>query len=364
MCKFYALFALFVVSLSGCYRPYHEALMVDIQTSEVAILVETVNDNGQAIIAPNSEANNSDTDFFKERLVNARKVQIPYYWKQTHRAWIWQDFTTGKWTSAARLIVVDTQPETREWSNEQMAIWVESKDSIGFSTGISITARIDNKEDAVLFLSNYPPKNKRQITTSGGDAFEVEISSLEQIMDKEVRTKIQEVFADEAAEYNMDELRGRKKEVMASIREKVVPYFKERGITITTIGQFGGFDYQNPQTQLAIDKVFQAQQDQEVAKAEAKAAEERKLALKLAGEGEASKILESKKGEAEAIRLVADAKAYELEKLNQNPQAYLALKQMEVKMKEIEKWSGDWPRFLMGNQESPMMMLNLDKVVE
>jgi regulator of protease activity HflC (stomatin/prohibitin superfamily) len=356
------LFLFACLFFTGCWRPFHEPLLVDIQTSEVAILVETVNDNGQAIIGPNNDSNNSETDFFRNRLVNARKVQIPYYWKQTHRAWLWQDFTTGKWTSAARLIVVDTQPETREWSEDSEAIWVESKDSIGFSTGISITARIDNKEDAVKFLSNYPPKNMREITTSGGDPFSVEIASLEQIMDKEVRIKIQEVFADEAASFDMDELRGRKKEVMANIRELVVPYFKERGITITTIGQFGGFDYQNPNTQLAIDKVFQAQQDQEVAKAEAKAAEERKLALKLAGEGEASKILESKKGEAEAIKLVADAKAYELEKLNQNPEAYLRLKQLEVKMKEIEKWSGDWPRVLFGGSEAPMMMMNMDSL--
>ena len=351
-----------LIMFCSCVKPYHEALMVDIQTSEVAILVETINDNGQAIIAPNNEENNSDTEFFKKRLVNARKVQIPYYWKQTHRVWFWEDKTTGKWTPAARLIVVDTQPETREWSSEDEAIWVESKDSIGFSTGISITARIDNKEDAVKFLSNYPPKNNREIITSGGDPFSVEITSLQQIMDKEVRTKIQEVFADEAASFDMDELRGRKKEVMSNIREIVVPYFKERGITITTIGQFGGFDYQNPNTQLAIDKVFQAQQDQEVAKAEAKAAEERKLALKLAGEGEASKILEAKKGEAEAIKLVADAKAYELEKLNQNPEAYLRLKQLEVKLKEIDKWSGDWPRVLFGGGESPMMMMNMDSL--
>lgn len=218
------LFLFACLFFTGCWRPFHEPLLVDIQTSEVAILVETVNDNGQAIIGPNNDSNNSETDFFRKRLVNARKVQIPYYWKQTHRAWLWQDFTTGKWTSAARLIVVDTQPETREWSEDSEAIWVESKDSIGFSTGISITARIDNKEDAVKFLSNYPPKNIREITTSGGDPFSVEIASLEQIMDKEVRTKIQEVFADEAASFDMDELRGRKKEVMSNIRELVVPY--------------------------------------------------------------------------------------------------------------------------------------------
>ena len=116
----------------------------------------------------------------------------------------------------------------------------------------------------------------------------------------------------------------------------------------------------------SIDQVFEAQQDEQVAIAESKAAEQRKLALKLTGEGEAAKILEAKKGEAEGIKAVADAKAYELEKLNENPEAYIALKTLEVQMSQIESWDGTLPQTLFGTGtgEQPSLLLNIDKLTK
>ena len=382
----FCLLALTVFS-TGCWKPYHEKMLVDIETSEIAVLVETVNDNGQAVIVPKDKGENQTVDgeqidFYKNRVVNARKVEIPYYWKQTHRYFIWEDGSTGEWQPSARLITVDTQPETREWrpaeqkgQNDQ-GIWAESKDSVGFSTGISITARINSRDDAITFLSNYPPKGERQITTAGGVPFNVEVSALEDIMDQEVRVKVQELFAHEAANYYMDELREKKQEILKAVKfgttlekadgtveevEGVVDFFKKRGITITAVGQFGGFTYENPEIQLSIDKVFQAQQDEEVAKAETKAAEARKEALKLQGEGQAEQAIEIARGkaegvkleaeaEAEAIKAVADAKAYELEKLSENPEAYLALKNLEIEMERLQAWDGKYPQFLMGEK--------------
>ena len=110
----------------------------------------------------------------------------------------------------------------------------------------------------------------------------------------------------------------------------VVEFFKPRGITITTIAMFGGLHYENPEIQKSIDKVFQAQQDKAVAQAEAEAAKQRKEALKLVGEGEAGQKREIAKGEAEAVKTAAEAKAFELEKLMANPEAYLALKRIEA----------------------------------
>lgn len=360
-------FSLFVcLMFTGCIKPFHEPLLVDINTSEVAVLVETVNDNGQAAIAPKGKEGQSNSDFYEERLVNARKVQIPYYWKQTSRQFGWAHSGNGAWFPAARLIVVDTKPETREWAEDKgNPIWVESKDSVRCSTGINITARIDDRTDAIKFLSNYPPEERREIVTQGGEPFEVEIAGLTQVMDEEIRTKIQEIFAYEAASYSMDELRSSKQEVMTKIKEEVVPYFKDRGISITTIGQFGGFEYENEKIRQAIDEVFAAQQDKQVALAESEAADQRKLALQLKGEGEAAQVLAAKQGEAEGIKAVADAKAYELEKLNENPEAYLALKQLEVQQAQIEKWSGTLPQTLFGGSENqPTFMMGLDNLTK
>lgn len=368
-----------ITVLPGCIKPYHEAMLVDVNTSEVAILAETVNDAGQAVIAPAGKGENQSEsgeliDYYARRVINARKVEIPYYWKQTSRQYLYASSTNGKWTPAARLIVVDTQPETREWNTASgNAIWVESRDSVGFSTGFAVTARINGKDAAIRFLANYPPATKRTVTTAGGDPFDIEVTCLDQIMDDEVRTKIQGVFAYEAAADDMNELRDRKQEIIDSIERKVVPYFEDRGITITTISQFGGFHYENKEIQNSIDNVFRAQQDEEVAKAESKAAEQRKVALRLVGEGEAQKALETSRGvaegvklqaqaEAEAIRQVADAKAYELERLQENPEAYLALKRLEIEMERLKSWDGKYPQVLLGgsdNGSAPAMLLNL-----
>jgi regulator of protease activity HflC (stomatin/prohibitin superfamily) len=194
--------------------------------------------------------------------------------------------------------------------------------------------------------------------------------SLEDVMDTEVRARIQKVFAEEAARYKMDELRSKKNEIMKVVEEDVTRFFKTRGITITTIAMFGGLHYENPEIQKAIDKVFQAQQDKAVAQAEAEGAKQRKEALKMTGEGEAQKKQEIAKGEAEAVKTVAEAKAFELEKLMTNPQAYLSLKQLELQTKSLEIWDGRYPVFFVvggdagGNVSVPNLLMTMPKLNE
>ena len=372
---FCILTSVFMLSFIGC-KPYHEQVRVPIKTSEVAILVETINENKQQTVAPKGKSSEDhQIEYYKKRVVNARMVDIPYYWKQTGRVWFYQNNTNGKWTPAARLIVVDTAPETRRWDSEKSrggAIWVESSDSVGFSTGISLTARIANRDDAILFLSNYPPENTRDVVVRK-EKFNVEVTSLQQIMDDEIHTKVQELYAEQAAKWKMDELREKKVEILNLVEQGweredgssvvgVLEFFKERGITITSIGQFGGFTYENPQIQESIDKVFQAQQDEEVAVAEYAAAEKRKLALKSEGEGEGDKILQRKIKEAEGIRAIAEAKAYEIEQAKKDLETYLELKRLEVEMAKLDKWDGVYPKTVMG--ESANMLFQMPVTYE
>ena len=359
------LILLLLVCSVGC-KSYHANMFVDANTSEIMILVEAVDKNGQVIISP--EIN------YEEDIVSAKRILIPHFWNSTGYMW-WQ----GEWLPTHRVIVVDTQPETRKWTSESQsgtstsdqAIWVESSDSVGFSTGISVTARIDGTDDAIKFLSKYPPSDRKTWTNSNKETFDTEITSLAPVMDDEVHSKVQEVYAEQCAAFEMDELRSKKVEILMATREIVIPYFAERGITITSLGQFDGFTYKNIAIQDAIDDVFKAQQDKQVAIAEAEAAEERKLALQLKGEGAAAQTLEEAKGraegikveaeaEAEAIKVVADAKEYELEKLEKNPESYLALKNIEVEKKRIEMWDGKYPLYMIqsGDGESPNLLIN------
>jgi regulator of protease activity HflC (stomatin/prohibitin superfamily) len=356
MMKRLALLLLCVVLCTGCWRPYDTPVFVDIGNSETAFLIQKEGDQKQATL--------KSEEMLAKNMVQSKRVEITYRWIKTGRG-----LGVGKYIPNEQLVIVDRKPETREWTADRtgsdakdQAIWAESSDSVGFSTGISITARIQDQNDATKFLYNYPAQEGRTVDDPGWskDPYIVKESDLADIMDQEVRTKIQEVFAEKAAEYNMDELREKKNEIIGSIREEVIPFFDERGVTITAIGLFGGFTYENPKIQEAIDKVFEQQQDEEIAKAEQKAAEQRKEALKLKGEGQAQETIEIAKGkaesikleaeaEAEAIQAVADAKAYELEKLTSNPEAYITLKQIEVDMERISVWDGQYPSYYIGS---------------
>lgn len=320
---------------TGCLRPYDTPEFVEVETSEVAFLVPLRSDTSDQTAV-------SSEEFLKEHLVLAKKVEIPHEWIQTGR---W--YTNGEWKGTMRLIKVDRAPVTREWAAESgrgtstsdQAIWVESSDSVGFSTGVTCTARIPDRESAIRFLANYPN------------------GSLATVMDSEIRARVQKNMATYAADWSMDELRPKKNEMMEIVETDVTSFFRERGIEITTIGLFGGFTYENPKIQESIDAVFEAQQDEEVAKAEKVAQVERNEAIKLAAEGaaEAAKLkaegeAEAAKlaaaGRAEAIQTVADANAYEIEKALENQEMYLNLKKLELEETRLERWDGRYPHYM------------------
>lgn len=338
------------MSLVGCMQPFEEPVFVEIGTSHSAYAVPMSGDTSK-------QKSFQSEDFLNQHMIATKRIRIPREWVQTGRKWFFGLAPyRGYYQPQIRVIKVDRAPETVYWSRRNNnAIWVESKDSVGFSTGISLTARIANNVDATKFLYNYPPS---PIKTKDTDA-EVSVSSLKEVLNEEVRARVQKIFSEEAAGEDMDELRSKKKEIMQAIEADIVPFFSERGITITTVGQFGGFEYENTQIQEAIDKVFQAQQDREVAIAEAEAAGERKEALRLKGEGKAAESIEIAKGEAEAITLKADAKAYEAQKLAESEEFYLKLKDIEVQLEWLEAWDGTLPQFMMSGSSSSNLLLQV-----
>tara|TARA_R110000803_G_scaffold58151_1_gene116362 strand:+ start:670 stop:1788 length:1119 start_codon:yes stop_codon:yes gene_type:complete len=354
------LLALVCLFATGC--AYDTPVYVKVDTSESAFVIQLEGKNDQGTI--------KSEDFLKKNMVATKRIQVSYRWISTGYMPL-----AGMYIPNERVIVVDRSPETREWrsgpggtANHDQGIWVESSDSVGFSTGLSITARIASEDDAVQFLYNYPPKQQRVIGEDKmyKNKYTVDVADLADVMDKEVRTKAQAIFAYESARYTMDELRARKREVLDAVKngttindpgkepvviEGIIEFFAKRGITITAVGMFGGFAYENPAIQKSIDAVFQAQQDEQVAIAEFDAAEERKKALKSLGEGAGDQILEKKKKEAEGIKAIADAKAYEIEKANANLETYLELKRLEIEQARLQAWDGKYPIYYLGGSQ-------------
>ncbi|MGI8890037.1 MAG: hypothetical protein ACR2G0_04550, partial [Chthoniobacterales bacterium] len=220
-------------SLGGCVRPYDTPEYAEIDTSETGFLIPLEGDSG-------SQAKFQSEQYLRDLKVAAKRVQITHRWSQEGRI-VW----SGRWIPMVRLIKVNRSPVTREWTaennsgttNKNEAIWIESADSVGFSMGFTCTAFIA-EEDAAKFLYWYP---------SG---------SLDHVMDSEVRGRIQQISAEVAARYPLDALREKKQEISDAVKKDVTQFFVNRGVTVTTLGMFGGLTYENGEIHKAIDNTI------------------------------------------------------------------------------------------------------------
>lgn len=257
-------------SLTGCLRKYDKPEFVEIKPNQTAFVVPLegkTSDQGKF----------ESEEFLKKAQVATKRIQIPHKWVQTGR---WKN--TGKYIDEVRVIIVDRNPETREWTNDNNGTSTkaqgfigESSDSIKFSLGLSATAQI-MEEDSAKFL--YLNSGK----------------TLAQVMDFEIRNKIGTVLLEKYGSMDMATIRKGKTDVIEHVRKVVEPYFKDRGITLSNIGYVGDLQYVDPSVQQAINKAFNAKQEQEaqitinetllakanneiqVAEAEAKAVEKRR----------------------------------------------------------------------------------------
>jgi regulator of protease activity HflC (stomatin/prohibitin superfamily) len=327
------------LSLTGCWRPFEPVKLEVIAPNEIGFLVPLTGDTKNQSVTENEE-------YYKSKLVMAKQVKIPQQWVPLGFEYMGPN---GQWKDAAVLIKVDLSPETREWtadeasgtSNRNEAIWVMTSDQVEFSTGWTITARIADQEAAMKFLHNY--RN----------------GSLEKILDREVRAKLQSTFTFAVTDLPMDELRKNATPVIAKVSEEVKAFFAERGIQITNIGITGGFVYKDKTIQDTLVKVFNAEQEKNMAIAQTQAQTERNKSVILEAQGKADALMKTKKAEADGIKLVADAKVYEIEQSKKDLETYLKLKSIELSKDMLQKWNGKYPEYFMGTGQSLNTLLQL-----
>ena len=333
--------ALLALTTSGCWRPFEP------------VQLETINPNEEAFLLPltgdvKAQTSTNNEEYLRSNLVYTKQVKIP-------QQWVPKGFETiapnGTWKPAAILVKVDKSPVTREWtadsnsgtSNRNEAIWVMTSDQVEFSTGWTCTARIAARDDAVKFLHNYPN------------------GSLQTVMDTEVRAKLQAAFGLEVTDVPMDTLRKQATPHIVSVTTDVTSFFKERGITITNLGITGGFVYKDKTIMDTMVKVFNAEQEKAIASAAFQAQDMKNKTVESEAEGRAKALLTQKQAEADGIKVVADAKAYEIEKAKTDGEIYLALKRLEIEKEKLMKWDGRFPTYFMGSGSgsSPDLLLQL-----
>ena len=200
-------------AMTGCAKPYDKPEFVTIEASQTAFLIPLTGDTS-------NQASFESEELLAQAKVATKEIQIPHRWVQTGRmGW------DGEYRAAAKLIVVERKPVTREWAstketatgNSNKAIFAESIESVGFFVGMNCSAQI-NEEDATKFLYRYNNK------------------PLEEIIDTDIRSMVEKVFNDECGKYTIEDIRKQKSAIMDVVVEKVSAHFKEYGITITVLG--------------------------------------------------------------------------------------------------------------------------------
>ena len=222
---------------TGCRKPYDTPEFVTIEASQTAFLIPLVGDS-------TTQSAFESEELLIEAKVATKEIQIPHRWVQTGRKhWM------GDWKPSATLIVVERKPVSRSWesgdstaASVNKAIFGETSDQIGIYVGMNCTAMIEEK-DAAKFLYRYNN------------------TPLETVIDTDIKKLVEDRFNIETAKYTSTELGAKKGEIMEAVKEYVVPYFKEYGITITVLGMKEGVSYENDEIQKAIDAKFASEQE-------------------------------------------------------------------------------------------------------
>lgn len=302
--------AAMMFSLTSCVKPYDKPEFVVIEPSQTAFLVPLIGDT-------TNQENFESEEMLNELKVATKEIQIPHRWVQTGR-WNWQ----GEYKPSSRVIVVERKPETREWINDgavNEGIQAKTKDDIKFTVNLACTAQID-EANAARFLYRYNNK------------------TLAEIMDDEVKTKITSAIVGECAKYNQDELSSNTEAIMEKVSENVIPYFEERGITITALGLTGDFVYSDS-VQKSIDQRFQAEKEAE--------AQEIKNQQEIAN--------------AEAEVKIAQMEAQAILEKQSVMDAEIRLKELENQKAWVEKWNGSVPQVVTGSDSNMYYGLNTEE---
>lgn len=294
---------------TGCRKPYDKPEFVTIEASQTAFLIPLVGDS-------TTQSAFESEELLAEAKVATKEIQIPHRWVQTGRKhWM------GDWKPSATLIVVERKPVSRSWesgdstaTSANKAIFGETSDQIGIYVGMNCTAMIEEK-DAAKFLYRYNN------------------TPLESVIDTDIKKLVEDRFNIETAKYTSTELGAKKGEIMEAVKEYVIPYFKEYGITITVLGMKEGVSYENDEIQKAIDAKFASEQelviqqnknDANIAKAEA---------------------------EAQAMIMLAEAEAKANDLLSQSLNSNLLDKMY------FEKWDGKLPTIYGGDGITPIVQV-------
>jgi hypothetical protein len=317
-----ALLSLFLlIILNGCLPPPKVEIFEEIAPNETAFVVPLEGGNEE------QQGKFMSVGYLEKAKVATKRVTIPQRAKKIGR-YSWDI----EWIPTVKVIKVDRSPVTRDWTadphtgtaNKNQSIEVESKDSIGFWTGVTVTARI-TEDDAAAFLYNYAGK------------------PLAQVVDENVRGYAQAILAREFGNRNLEKCKSDKSFIFDLTFKEVKAEFAKKGVTIDVIGNSQGLNYTDAEIQKCINKAFIAENEKQVAQQEQ----------------EAQKIRN------QTTKALADTKLYEAQQFGAASNAQKSMMELEITKIQAEamkiaaeKWNGVAPTMVTPGSG---FLFNLDK---
>lgn len=226
---FLVVLATLFATIVGC-RPYNTPEYVNVNSNETAFVIPAYGNSSD-------QGKFMSEEFLRQNKVPAKKILLTKEWVQMGR----QSFD-GKWLPTILVIKVDRTPVSRVWAEEENKKnssslpppMVESKESIGFTVGITLTGMIE-EDDAAMFLYKYASK------------------PLPEVIDSDVRNFIQGKLSAYFGELTLEKCKTEKQRIIDKTFAETKAFFKPLGINISQMGATEGFTYLSPAIQNNID---------------------------------------------------------------------------------------------------------------
>lgn len=225
--------------------------------------IETIKPNETAFVIPlegktGDQQKFESVKFLETKKVSTKRIEIPVRDRIVGRMW-WE----YEWIPLDRVVVVDRSLVTREWKQvdgtvapEKSAIAVSTSESVNLHVGVNITALIQ-EEDAATYLYWH------------------NVKTLKEVVDTNIKGFVQGVLSREFGSRTLEQSKKEKNIVFKIVDKETKEHFKQYGITILNIGSAGGFGFDDPLMQAAINKTQTTEMDVQVATQEKLAQVER-----------------------------------------------------------------------------------------
>lgn len=254
--------------------------VVELQPNQTAFLIPTI-----AGSLSDQERFQSAT-YYESRKVAAKRILLD------------KELQAGKYLPKNYVYIVDRTPVSRQWTEDKgtgttasnEALCTETNQSLRVCYQIAVAVAV-TEQDAATYLYYYPADKLRDAQVGG-----VYVSTpLAQVVDNQVRNYALTVLGRETKNRDLESTYTQTNEIVATTLKESAEFFKKQGITIVYLGMGGDLKL-DPEIQAAINRLYVAQKEREVAKARATTtaidADAQRNALMLKGQGDAAALSE------------------------------------------------------------------------